>query len=102
MIWINPSHIAGGSLNIRVQLQGSPASDPAGIRSMKRLGELDTIAVDPLHWRTGIGTALMSVALRHLAADGYNEAIVWTVEGISEWNCFLRGLWVAPRWRRPG
>ena len=35
MIWINPFHIAGGPLNVRVQLQGSPASDPAGIRSMK-------------------------------------------------------------------
>lgn len=34
MIWINPSQIDGGSLNIRVQLQVSPASDPAGTRRM--------------------------------------------------------------------
>lgn len=32
MIWINPFQIAGGSLKIRVQLQGSLASDPAGTR----------------------------------------------------------------------
>ena len=43
------------------------------------LGELDTIAVEPSHWRTGVGRALMSQALRHLSADGYREAIVWTL-----------------------
>ena len=36
------------------------------------LGELDTIAVDPPYWRTGIGTALMHKALDELAA-GYPE-----------------------------
>ena len=41
-----------------------PSRDPVDAR----LGELDTIAVDPSHWRTGIGKELMSVALRYLVA----------------------------------
>ena len=54
-----------------------PSRDPVD----PRLGELDTIAVDPRHWRTGVGRALISLALRYLVSDGYREAIVWTVEG---------------------
>jgi N-acetylglutamate synthase-like GNAT family acetyltransferase len=42
------------------------------------LGELDTIAVAPPYWRTGVGTALMHTALEALAAD-YAEAILWTL-----------------------
>lgn len=71
-----------------------PSRDPVDVR----LGELDTIAVDPLHWRTGIGTALMSVALRHLASDGYYEAIVWTVEGYERGIAFYKAF----GWRRDG
>ena len=43
------------------------------------LGELDTIAVDPIHWRIGLGRTLMSTALHYLVADGYREAILWTL-----------------------
>ena len=52
-----------------------PSRDPID----PTLGELDTIAVDPSHWRTGVGRALMSQALHHLSADGYREAVVWTL-----------------------
>jgi N-acetylglutamate synthase-like GNAT family acetyltransferase len=45
------------------------------------LGELDTIAVDPWDWRTGVGRALMAVALDTLRGTGYAEAIVWTSAG---------------------
>ena len=41
------------------------------------LGELDTIAVDPPHWRTGVGGALMVVALADLAVR-FREAFPWT------------------------
>jgi N-acetylglutamate synthase-like GNAT family acetyltransferase len=51
-----------------------PSRDPVD----PRLGELDTIAVDPPYWRSGIGTRLMHVALQALAA-GYPEAILWTL-----------------------
>ena len=63
-----------------------------------QLGELDTIAVDTLHWRTGIGKALISLALKHLVSDGYSEAILWTVEG------YERGIAIyeAMGWARDG
>ncbi|MDE3000065.1 MAG: GNAT family N-acetyltransferase [Gemmatimonadota bacterium] len=71
-----------------------PSRDPVD----ERLGELDTVAVDPSHWRTGIGKALMSVALRYLVADGYDEAIVWTVEGYERGIAFYEAF----GWRRDG
>ena len=71
-----------------------PSRDPVDAR----LGELDTIAVDPSHWRTGVGKALMSVALRHLVEDGYDEAIVWTVEGYERGIAFYE----ATGWSRDG
>ena len=40
----------------------------------------------------------MSVALRHLAADGYDEAVVWTVEGYEQGIAFYE----ATGWRRDG
>ena len=71
-----------------------PSRDPVD----KRLGEIDTIAVDPSHWRAGIGKALISVALRYLVADGYNEAVVWTVDGYDRGIAFYE----AAGWRRDG
>lgn len=52
-----------------------PSRDPIDAE----LGELDTIAIDPSCWRRGIGRTLMSVALCRLAADGYREAVLWTL-----------------------
>ena len=34
----------------------------------------------------------MSVALRYLVADGYNEAIVWTVEGYERGIAFYEAM----------
>jgi len=51
------------------------------------LGELDTIAVAPPYWRTGIGTALMDTALEALAAT-YPEAILWTLANYPQGNRF--------------
>ena len=63
-----------------------------------RLGELDTIAVDPPYWRAGIGKALISLALRFLVADGYHEGILWTVEGYERGIAFYEAM----GWRRDG
>ena len=71
-----------------------PSRDPVD----PRLGELDSIAICPVYWRKGIGKALMSVALRYLAADGYDEAVVWTVEGYERGIAFYE----ATGWRRDG
>jgi ribosomal protein S18 acetylase RimI-like enzyme len=51
-----------------------PSRDPVD----PTIGEVDTIAVDTNHSRTGIGRALMTVAVKHLTMDGYRDAILWT------------------------
>ena len=71
-----------------------PSRDPVD----PQLGEIDTIAVDSRHWRVGIGKALFSLAVRHLAADGYRGAILWTVEGYERGI----GFYEAMGWRRDG
>ena len=53
-----------------------PSRDPID----PELGELDTIAIDPAHWRRGVGRALMAVVVGHLETDGYRAAIVWALE----------------------
>ena len=54
------------------------------------LGELDTIAVDPRDWRTGVGRALMTVALDALRGAGYAAAILWTPAGYQRGHGFYR------------
>jgi ribosomal protein S18 acetylase RimI-like enzyme len=56
------------------------------------LGELDTIAVDPGHWRNRIGRTLMAVALHHLAADGYREAVLWTLASYPRGQKFYQAM----------
>lgn len=71
-----------------------PSRDPIAID----LGELDTIAVRPTHWRKGVGRALMSVAVSHLVADGYEEAILWTLANYERGQAFYRST----GWRPDG
>jgi GNAT superfamily N-acetyltransferase len=52
-----------------------PSRDPID----PALGELDTIAVAPIYWRQGIGRALLAVGLSYLRADGYRQAVLWTL-----------------------
>ena len=62
------------------------------------LGEIDTIALDPAHWRQGLGRTLMAVAVEHLEADGYHAAILWTLEHYPQGQRFYEAL----GWRRDG
>ena len=56
-----------------------PAADP----SEPGLGELDTIAVAPSHWRAGTGRLLMAAALDALLDAllnaGHHRAVLWTL-----------------------
>jgi GNAT superfamily N-acetyltransferase len=75
----------------------------AGIRPSRdpidpALGELDTIAVAPSHWRRGIGRALLGVALDNLRADGYEEAVLWTLAHYEQGQRFYE----AAGWRLDG
>ena len=60
------------------------------------LGELDTIAIDPPHWRTGVGRVLMSLALEHLAKDGYREALLWTLANYPQGHAFYSATGWSP------
>jgi GNAT superfamily N-acetyltransferase len=71
-----------------------PSRDPID----PELGELDTIAVEPSHWRSGIGRRLMVAALEHLLADGYREAVVWTLANYPRGQQF----YVATGWNLDG
>lgn len=63
-----------------------------------RLGELDTIAVDPRHCRSGVGRALMDVAVGAMREDGYASAILWTPTGHEDAHRFYEKM----GWRRTG
>ena len=71
-----------------------PSRDPVD----PSIGELDTLAVDEPHWRTGVGSALIAVAHDRLAADGYRTAILWTVAGYRRGIAFYEAM----GWRRDG
>lgn len=71
-----------------------PSRDPVD----PDLGELDTIAVDPAHWRTGIGTALMRIAVDGLTDAGYPEAILWTLANYPQAQRFYEST----GWRADG
>ena len=62
------------------------------------LGELDTIAVDPNHWRVGVGSALMSTVLEQLRKDSYPEAILWTLENYPRGQQYYESM----GWSRDG
>jgi GNAT superfamily N-acetyltransferase len=51
------------------------AEDPQGA------GELSAINVDPDHWGTGAGRALLAAAHVELARLGYQEAVLWVLPG---------------------
>ncbi|HEY0693597.1 MAG TPA: GNAT family N-acetyltransferase [Kribbella sp.] len=71
-----------------------PSRDPVD----PELGELDTIAVDPGRWRTGIGTALMRTALEAFVDDGFPEAILWTLAAYDRGQRFYESA----GWKRDG
>lgn len=51
------------------------------------VGELQTIAVDPRHWRRGIGRLLMTDALDRLRGR-FERAVLWTVAGYEAGHSF--------------
>lgn len=53
------------------------------------LGELQAIHVDPIWWRRGVGTALMSHALGDLE-QRWSGAILWTPAGHDGGHAFYR------------
>lgn len=71
-----------------------PSRDPID----PALGELDTIAIAPTHWRRGIGRALLTLAMGYLRADGYRQAVLWTLANYAQGQRFYE----AAAWRLDG
>jgi GNAT superfamily N-acetyltransferase len=66
------------------------AEDPEGA------GELNAINVDPDHWGTGAGRALLAAAEVELARLGYGEAVLWVLPGNRRARRFYEAAgWVA-------
>ena len=53
------------------------------------IAELDAIAVAPAHWRTGVGRALMELAVGQLSRR-FDEAILWTPARYERGHAFYR------------
>lgn len=74
-----------------------PSRDPID----PSLGELDTIAVDPLWWRRGVGRRLITHAQNYLVRDGYREAVLWTLANYERGQRFYEAMgWEADGGRR--
>jgi len=71
-----------------------PSRDPID----PALGELDTIAVAPACWRQGIGRVLLDLALSYFRADGYRQAVLWTLAHYQQGQCFYE----AAGWKPDG
>ena len=50
---------------------------PAGGDPDAQIGELSAINVDPDHWGTGAGPALIDAAVDALDANGFTSAVLW-------------------------
>jgi GNAT superfamily N-acetyltransferase len=76
---------------------GFAALGPAR-ESRARVGELYAIYVDPDHWGTGVGQALIAEGEERLRAAGFTEAILWVLED----NPRARRFYEAAGWTHDG
>ena len=67
----------------------------AAHHELEGIGELYSIYVEPGHWGTGAGLALIRRAEESLRMSGFAEAILWVLEGNERAERFYRaGDWV--------
>lgn len=75
---------------------GFAALGPAGGQPNADDGELYAINVDPDHWGSGAGRALLEAAQTALARLGYREAVLWVLPGnLRARRFYERAGWVA-------
>jgi GNAT superfamily N-acetyltransferase len=77
---------------------GSGFASVGPSRDVEGEGELYAIYVDPEHWGTGRGRALMEAGLAALRADGFEEATLWVLDD----NPRARRFYEAAGWRLDG
>jgi threonine dehydratase len=58
-------------------------------------GEVHALNVDPSHWSSGIGHALLAAGVGHLRGSGFTDAILWVHPG----NARARRFYEAAGWR---
>ena len=63
-----------------------------------RVGEITAIYVLPEAWGTGLGRGLMTAALSHLAAAGYERAALWVLDS----NARARRFYARAGWTADG
>ncbi|MGN6256302.1 MAG: GNAT family N-acetyltransferase [Solirubrobacterales bacterium] len=61
-------------------------------------GEIYALYVDPDHWGTGVGRALLLESRRRLAAAGFEEGVLWVLLG----NEGAKRFYAADGWRPDG
>lgn len=76
----------------------SAARDEADRRPGLRTGELTALYADPAGWGRGAGSAVHQAALEHLAARGFEHAVLWVLAG----NERARLFYEARGWRSDG
>ena len=69
-----------------------PSPDPEGA------GELFAIDLDPAHWGTGAGRALLEAAQAELDRLGFDESVLWVLPG----NARARRFYEAAGWAADG
>ncbi|HEY3814197.1 MAG TPA: GNAT family N-acetyltransferase [Caulobacteraceae bacterium] len=53
-------------------------------------GELSALYADPDHWGEGVGRLLIDAAREHLKAQGFQDAVLWVLEGNTRAERFYR------------
>jgi|HubBroStandDraft_6_1064221.scaffolds.fasta_scaffold336820_2 ribosomal protein S18 acetylase RimI-like enzyme len=69
---------------------GFATTSPSSDEDLPGVGEVAALYIDPSHWRSGIGGALLDEALARLRAAGYVEALLWVLVGNQAAQRFYR------------
>jgi len=92
--WARGAFGPGGELAAVVGLRQDRTSDG---RLRPGVAQVFALFVDPGRWRTGVGSALLALAEREIAARGFGQAALWTPEGAP-----ARRFYEAQGWRASG
>ncbi len=71
-------------------IQGFATTLPSCDPETANMGELRALYVDPDQWGRGLGVALLSAARGHLAAMGFEKAVLWVLTGNRRAERFYR------------
>jgi len=77
-------------------IHGFATTAPSRDADLVSYGELGALYVDPDYWGRGIGMALVSAARDHLAALGFENALLWVLMGNVRADRFYRNDRWAP------